>query len=115
MANTFTGGTYTESVLTKDTTMYRTSGGSAGEVGRYISRTPQNGGLQSQLDSALNPQWGNTATTVTEVTIPKGTVIYEGTAGPQIITDSMGNRVGTLPGGGNQIYIPEVDTSWFGK
>ncbi|ALS02420.1 hypothetical protein ATZ33_13795 [Enterococcus silesiacus] len=115
VADTFTGGTYTETVLTTDTTMYRTSGGSAGEVGRYISRTPQNGGLQSQLDSALNPQWGNTATTVTEVTVPKGTVIYEGTAGPQIIKDSLGNRVGTLPGGGNQIYIPEVDASWFGK
>lgn len=95
--------------------MYRPSGGSADEVGRYISRTPQNGGLQSQLDSALNPQWGNTTTTITEVTVPKGTVIYEGTAGPQIIKDSLGNRVGMLPGGGNQIYIPEVDASWFGK
>lgn len=40
--------------------MYRVSGGNAGEVGSYVSRTPQGGGLQSQLDLALNPAWGNT-------------------------------------------------------
>ncbi|EOH96170.1 hypothetical protein UAY_03080 [Enterococcus moraviensis ATCC BAA-383] len=40
---------------------------------------------------------------------------YEGTAGPQIIKDSLGNRVGALPAGGNQVYIPEVDKSWFEK
>ena len=63
--------------------------------------------MQSQIDLALDPKWGNTATDVTEVTVPKGTTIYEGSAAPQ----------GNLVGGGNQVYIPreELDSSWFGK
>ena len=111
IANTFRSGTYTKKVLTEDTTFYRVYGGGAGEVGLYMSRTPQFGGMQSQLDLALNPKWGNAATHVTKVTVPKGTVIYEGFAAPQTINGGAG----FLMGGGNQIYIPEVNASWFGK
>ena len=71
VANTFNGATYTERTLTEDTVMYRVSGGNAAEIGSYMSRTPQNGGLQSQLDLALNPAWGNKAENVTRVIIPK--------------------------------------------
>lgn len=53
--------------------MYRVSGGNAKEVGSYMSMTPQGGGLQSQLDLALNPVWGNTTENVTKVVVPKGT------------------------------------------
>lgn len=80
VVETFTGGSYTKTILTEDTTFYRVYGGDAGKVGRYMSRTPQNGGIQSQMDLALNPKWGNTTEFVTTVTVPKGTVIYEGTA-----------------------------------
>lgn len=45
--------------------------------------------------------------------VPKGTVIYEGTAAPQVITDSLGNTIGKLPGGGNQVYIPKIKARWF--
>ena len=100
-------------LLTEDTVMYRVSGGNAREVGSYMSMTPQNGGLQSQLDLALNPVWGNTTENVTKVVVPKGTLIYEGIAAPQSIYDSLKNVIGTLPGGGNQVYIPEVETRWF--
>lgn len=113
VTNSFNGGTYTQKVLSEDTVMYRVSGGKAGEVGSYVSRTPQGGGLQSQLDLALNPSWGNTTENVSQVVVPKGTVIYEGTAAPQNITDSLGNTIGTLPGGRNQVYIPEVNAGWF--
>lgn len=99
--------------MTKDTILYRVSGGKAGEVGSYLSRTPQECGLQSQLDLALNPSWENSTEKVTKVIIPKGTVIYEGVAGPQNIFDSLENTIGELPGGGNQIYIPKVDVGWF--
>ena len=108
-AETFTGGSYTKTTLTEDTTFYRVYGGEAGEVGRYMTRTPQNGGLQSQLDLALNPEWGNTAEYVTTVVVPAGTTIYEGTAASQIINGGAG----ILYGGGNQIFIPKVDPSWF--
>jgi hypothetical protein len=69
--------------------------------------------MQSQLDLALSPSWGNTATNVTVVTVPKGTVIYEGFAAPQTINGGAG----FLMGGGNQIYIPEArfNPSWFGS
>ena len=90
---------------------YRVYGGEAGEVGRYMTRVPQNGGMQSQIDLALNPEWGNTAEYVTEVVVPKGTVIYEGGAASQTINGGAGQ----LLGGGNQIYIPEVNASWFGN
>ena len=93
--------------------MYRVSGGKAGEVGSYVSRMPQGGGLQSQLDLALNPSWGNTTENITKVVVPKGTTIYEGIAAPQNIYDSLGNVIGTLPGGGNQVYIPKVEAGWF--
>ena len=63
------------------------------------------------MDLALNPDWGNIATQVTKVVVPKGTTIYEGTAAPQVINGGAGE----LLGGGNQIYIPEVDASWFGN
>ncbi len=73
-----------------------------------MSMTPQGGGLQSQLDLALNPAWGNTTENVTKVVAPKGTTIYEGIAAPQNIYDSLGNVIGTLPGGGNQVKEEEL-------
>lgn len=104
-AETFTGGSYKEIVLTENTTFYRVHGGRAEKIGSYMSRTPQKGGLQSKMDLALKPEWGNTAAEVTTVMVPKGTVIYEGTAAPQ----------GNFLGGGNQVYIPrtELDPIWF--
>ena len=113
VANSFNGAVYTERVLTEDTVMYRVSGGKAGKIGSYLSMTPQRGGLQSQLDLALNPAWGNTTENVAKVIVPKGTTIYEGIAAPQNIYDSLGNVIGTLPGGGNQVYIPQVEVGWF--
>ena len=113
VANSFNGGTYTEKVLTEDTVMYRVSGGNAKEVGSYLSMTPQGGGLQSQLDLALNPAWGNTTENATKVLVPKGTTIYEGIAASQNIYDGLGNVIGTLHGGENQVYIPTAEARWF--
>lgn len=48
-----------------------------------------------------------------KVVVPKGTTIYEGIALPQNIYDSIGNVIGILPGGGNQVYIPTVEARWF--
>ena len=66
VAETFSGATYTESVLAQDTTFYRVYGGNSEKVGSFLTRVPQNGGLQSQIDLAINPEWGNTAEYVTE-------------------------------------------------
>lgn len=81
-----------------------------------MSRTPQNGGLQSQIDLALKPEWGNSAESVTTVNVPKGTTVYEGTAAPQTLNESAGGT-GQLIGGGNQTYIPrkKLNPIWFGN
>ncbi len=101
--------------MEEDTTFYRVYGGAAEKVGSFMSRTPQNGGLQSQLDLAIKPEWGNELNLFTKVTVPKGTKVYEGIAGPQSILDRNGNAIGFLPGGGNQIYIKRKDRNdgWF--
>lgn len=113
IAFSFRSGTYTERVLTKKTTMYRIYGGRSKKVGQYLSLTKPKGGLQSQLDLALNPKWGNSVNKISKVKVPKGTTIYEGAAGEQNLRDSMGNIIGKLPGGGNQIYIEDIDARWF--
>lgn len=96
VAATFRGGSYTQAVTQEATTLYRAYGGSAGEFGSYWSRTAPTGPLRARIDSALLPQWGNTAEKVSKMTVPKGTTIYEGLAAPQ----------GNLMGGGSQIFIP---------
>ena len=65
------------------------------------------------MDLALNPSWGNTTENITKVVVPKETTIYEGVAAPQNIYDSLGNTIGVLPGGRNQVYIRKVEAGWF--
>ena len=107
IADSFRSGSYTGKVLSEDTTFYRTY--TDNKVDGYMTRTPQNGNMQSQMDLALNPDWGNTAQNVTTVTVPKGTTIYEGVASSQTINVGAGQ----LLGGGNQVYVPGVDQSWI--
>ena len=111
VANSFNGATYKEIKLENDMTFYRVYGGKADKIGSYMSATPQNGGMQSQIYLALNPEWGNTASKICEVHVPAGTTIYSGTAAPQVIN----NGTGTLIGGENQVYIPRevLNPAWF--
>lgn len=54
------------------------------------------------MNAVAPPEWGNTATQVTRISVPTGTTIYEGAAAAQ----------GELVGGGSQVFIPRVDPSW---
>ena len=107
ITSTFRGGSYTATTLSETTTLYRVYGGNAGKIGSYWTRTKPSGPFQSQLDSALAPQWGNTAQKVATMKVPRGTTIYEGAAAPQ----STG--VGQILGGGSQVYIPRIDPRWI--
>lgn len=102
IANTFQGGSYVTKTLGESTILYRVYGGSASKTGNYWTRIKPAGPLQSQIDLALRPEWGNTASQVTTIRVPAGTIIYEGVAAKQ----------GGLVGGGNQIYLPTVDPKW---
>ena len=95
IASTFRGGSYTATTLVEPAILYRVYGGKAGKLGAYWTRVKPNGPFQSQLDSALLPEWGNSAQNVVSIKLPKGTTIYEGTAAQQ----STG--VGQILGGGN--------------
>ncbi|VBB09670.1 Hypothetical protein LUCI_4968 [Lucifera butyrica] len=105
VANSFRSATYSQKVLEEDIILYRVYGGKANELGSYWTRTKPGGPLQSIIDSALDQKWGNTATEVVQIRVPKGTTIFEGFAASQ----------GGLVGGGNQvfIYLERVDPSWL--
>jgi filamentous hemagglutinin len=61
--------------------------------------------MQSIIDNALDRKWGNTATKVVKIKVPKGTEIFEGVAASQ----------GGLVGGGNQVWIKNVNPKWKTK
>jgi hypothetical protein len=97
---TFRSGSYVGYETTAPTRLYRVWGGEfAHENGSYWSRTRPAGPLQASLDSALDPSWGNTATSWTEITVPSGVRLFEG------VTEQAHTATGTLMGGGNQIFL----------
>ncbi|GAA5107764.1 hypothetical protein GCM10023211_09220 [Orbus sasakiae] len=106
IAETFRSGTYKEVITTDTTSLYRVYGGNSKELGPYRTTEKPSGPVQSIIDSALEPKWGNTATKVVEIKVPAGIKFYEGIAAKQ----------SGLVGGGNQIFfIDKVDPSWIVK
>ena len=105
IAETFKGATYSEKMTEAPLTLYRTYGGTAEKIGPFWTRTKPKGSIQSMMDSALDPAWGNTAEKIATIKIPKGINIYEGSAAKQ----------GNLIGGGNQIFIKNVNPQWIIK
>ena len=96
VARTFSGGKVVPSLTRSEITLYRVWGGQAGRVGPYLTWVRPASARQAMQDLALDPAWGNSTVFVSEVKVPEGTPIYEGTAAPQ----------GALNGGGSQVYVP---------
>jgi RHS repeat-associated protein len=106
VTETFRAGSYAKLITQKPTTLYRVYGGSAGEIGAYWTTVKPSGPVQSIVDSALNPVWGNTATKVVSIQVPPGVNLYYGAAAPQ----------GGLVGGGPQVFfLDKVDPAWIIK
>jgi hypothetical protein len=103
IADTFRSGTYTKIITGESTEIYRVIGPNGNPSGLYWTRIQPNGPVQSIIDSALDPKWGNTAINQIRASIPKGSTIYEGITAPQ----------GGLVGGGNQIYIKRFNPKWI--
>lgn len=103
----FRSGMYNQTKLTEDLVLYR-GGDASNPWGQWFTRTPPESVAHVRIDSAVKPQWIDPTTgaltgvspvnTVHTVTIPKGTVIYEGPAAYQ---------GGVHVGGGNQIFVQE--------
>jgi hypothetical protein len=120
-ANTFRSGTYDEVVLAEDTLMYRVVTVDGRPNGGFWTREKPTGPLQSQLDSALLPEWkvmdpdkellvtAPQATHYVEAVMPKGTTVYEGAAGHQVGSEFPES---SLVGGGQQVYVKVVPLKW---
>lgn len=117
VANNFRSGTYTQRVVSQPTVLYRAYGGRAGKLSSWWTRTRPSGNLQNSMDSALLNDFGNTQGFMTTIRVPKGAIIFEGIAAPQVFphfnaSRAINNPIQTVPGGGNQVYIEMVDPSW---
>lgn len=114
MADTFRSSTYLEVTAKEPVKLYRVYCDGKNEFSSYWSRTPPTGPLQAQLDSALDPSWGNRANRWTEITVPVGERFYEGAVSEVVLrTSESGIPTGRLLGGGNQVFInKEVPRMW---
>jgi hypothetical protein len=116
VADTFRSSSYFELSSKVDTKLYRVYSSDGGRVlGPYWSRIKPSGPLQAQLDSALDPSWGNKATGWVEINVPAGNKFYEGAVSP-VVLQSSGSKlpIGQLYGGGSQIYFDSfVDEGWI--
>lgn len=115
----FLGQSYTEKVLLKETTVYRSfdEANNIRKKGRYLAREKPVSPFISKLNLALPHFWeqngkvvlGNRAVNWVEVKIPAGTRIFEGIAAPQK----------SFPGGGAQILLDmspnDIPDAWFGR
>jgi hypothetical protein len=113
-ANTFQSASYDEVLSIRDTTTYRAVTHGSTLNGPFWTLEPPAGPLQAQLDSALQPQWQSSslpgggwttneqATHLVEATLPPGTTYYQGPAGVQTWDG------GSLIGGGDQLFIPDI-------
>jgi hypothetical protein len=116
VADTFRSSSYFETLTEAPVKLYRVHGDGASPMSKYWSRTKPTGPVQAVLDSALDPDWGNTAKKWVEITVPKGTKIYEGIVSEVAL--KRGSRqvsTGQLLGGGSQVYINKkaIPDSWI--
>jgi hypothetical protein len=112
--STFRGSQYLVRTTDQPVTLYRVFTEGGFERGQYWTTVPPAGQTQAILDSALVPAWGNRATAVTEIRVPRGQVLYEGFAAPQPTVLPGGSRgVGELAGGGPQVFVPNVPEHWI--
>jgi hypothetical protein len=95
--STFKGGKVTALVEQTETTLYRVWGDESGRIGSYFTATKPTSASEAVNDLALAPIINNSAAFVTTVTVPGGTPVYIGTAA----------KLGSMQGGGSQVYIPK--------
>jgi len=95
--------------------VYRVYGGEAGELGSYWSRVKPTGPGQAVFDSALDPEWGNTAQKWVEITVPPNETLYDGIVSEIALKrGSQQISTGVILGGGSQVYISKkVPRSWI--
>jgi hypothetical protein len=106
VADTFRSSSYEGYKNRKSIPLYRvqsTPHSTGKKLGSYWTREKPLGPLQSQIDSALDPEFKNSAKHWIKIVVPEGEMIYEGRAAAQK----------GLVGGGSQIYLEKASNNWF--
>lgn len=98
IAATFLQATCSRSTLTAPQTFYRYFHSDSNRKGRYLSTDQFRDSSEAIRKLALHQAWGNKAERQLSVTLPAGTVIYQGVVAPQAPSTCY-------PGGGQQTFI----------
>jgi hypothetical protein len=86
--------------LEQPQTFYRYYSSSQNKYGRYLTTTKYKTNVEVIKNLALNQLWGNQATMIETITLPAGTITYQGIVGPQA-------PVECYPGGAQQTFIKD--------
>lgn len=99
LAATFLDSKCTRTVLTRPQIFFRYFSTKDNRYGRYLT-TDHGFRVNTEVIRALalNQEWGNKADKTLQVTLPSGTVVYQGVVAPQ-------PPAACYPGGGQQTFI----------
>lgn len=112
MDSTFRSSTYTARVLDEPLTLYRIQNPNSNILGRFFSPERPVYNYAQQLDNAMLPEWRQADNLqhipleVWEVTVPRGTTIYEG------IVAAQPADLTRILGGGRQVFIEAPELNW---
>jgi hypothetical protein len=98
IAATFANATCTKATLAAPQTFYRYFHSPQNRYGRYLTTDRFTTNVEVIRKLALNQAWGNRAERELSVTLPAGTVVFQGVVGPQ-------TPVACYPGGAQQTFI----------
>jgi hypothetical protein len=98
IAVTFLDSKCTKVVLSEPQTFVRYYHADTNKKGRYLTTDRLATNVEVIRRLALNQAWGNRAERMVMVTVPAGTVVYQGVVAPQA-------PVACYPGGGQQTFI----------
>ena len=105
IADTFRSSTYLSFKNNDDLVLYRVQSrpySKGDHLGSFWTKEKPLGPIQSTIDSALDPTWGNSGKYWIKAKIPKGTQIFEGRAASQK----------GFAGGGSQVFVEKTQNTW---
>ena len=105
--HSFRSDSYTTRKLALPKDLYRVYSDPKMKFRAYWTDIPPAGPLQSTIDAALLPSFGNAATKVVHIRVPAGETIFEGFAAEQAEDPGV-----FLLGGGRQVVIDNVSPDW---
>ncbi|MHC5859481.1 hypothetical protein [Nostoc sp.] len=100
VAITFLNSKCQEVKIEQPQTFYRYYSNSGNKYGRYLTADKYKTNVEVIKNLALNQAWGNQATRIETITLPAGTITYQGIVGPQAPAECY-------PGGGQQTFIKD--------